>query len=169
MPDAAEHAADTSPPCVPDRGRLEFLVMDDVRIRAATATDFTQVLELWRSIDRHVGLADRIEHLDTLHMHSPDLFLIAEREGEVIGTLIAGWDGWRAQMARLAVAPALRRRGIARRLVEEGERRLREMGAKRIYALVDRSSDPAQPFWASLGYAANDNIVQFSRNLLGVS
>ena len=91
--------------------------------------------------------------------------LVARFEGRVVGTLIAGWDGWRAQMARLAVEPSLRRSGIARRLVEDGERRLRDRGAKRIYALVDRRSDPAPPFWGALGYAANDDIAQYSRNI----
>jgi len=139
--------------------------MEDVLIRTATPADFTRVLDLWQSIDRHLGLADRIDHLETLHAHSPDLFLVAERQGEVVGTLIAGWDGWRAQMARLAVSSALRRSGVGRCLVEEGERRLRGKGAQRIYALVDRRSEPAQPFWAALGYAVNENIVQYSRNL----
>ncbi len=113
--------------------------MDDVAIRTATPADFTRVLALWQSIDRHVGLADRMEHLDALHAHSPDLFL--------------------------AASPAFRRSGVARRLVEEGERRLREKGAKRIYALVDRRSEPAEPFWAAQSYLANDSIAQFSRNL----
>ena len=99
--------------------------MEDVLIRPAAPADFDQILALWGSIDRHVGLADRVEHLDTLHAYAPDLFLVAERGGELVGTLIAGWDGWRAQMARLAVSAALRRSGIARHLVEEGERRLR--------------------------------------------
>jgi predicted N-acetyltransferase YhbS len=139
--------------------------MEDVLIRPATPTDFDQILALWGSIGRHVGLADRIHHLDTLHAYAPDLFLVAERGGELVGTLIAGWDGWRAQMARLAVSPAHRRAGIARQLVEEGERRLRDKGAERIYALVDRRSDPAAPFWRAQGYAVNENIAQFSRNL----
>jgi ribosomal protein S18 acetylase RimI-like enzyme len=139
--------------------------MEDVLIRPAAPADFGQILALWGSIERYVGLADRVEQLDTLHEHAPDLFLVAELRGELVGTLIAGWDGWRAQMARLAVPPAHRRSGIAGRLVEEGERRLREKGAMRIYALVDRHSDPAAPFWSAHGYAVNDDIAQYSRNL----
>jgi predicted N-acetyltransferase YhbS len=70
-------------------------------------------------------------------------------------------------MARLAVDPQVRRSGIARRLVEEGERRLQAKGARRIYALVDERSDPAAPFWATQGYVASQHIVQYSRNLNG--
>jgi predicted N-acetyltransferase YhbS len=141
--------------------------MDKPHIRPAEPEDFGQILALWESIDRHVGLADSAEQLQRLHALSPDLFLVAESEGDIIGTLIAGWDGWRAQMARLATREDWRRRGVARLLVDEGERRLREHGAQRIYALVDRRSEPAGPFWEAAGYKANENIVQYSRNLPG--
>jgi ribosomal protein S18 acetylase RimI-like enzyme len=90
---------------------------------------------------------------------------VAEVEGEIVGTLIAGWDGWRAQMARLATRRDWVRQGVARSLVEEGERRLHERGARRIYALVDRRSEAAAPFWEATGYGANGNIAQYSRNL----
>lgn len=165
MPDAGESVGDTREPCAPSILPLESHSMEDTIIRSASPADLNQILALWDSIDRHVGLADRIEHLNAVHAHSPDLFLVAESTGELAGTLIAGWDGWRAQMARLAVRPALRRSGIARLLVDEGERRLREKGAMRIYALVDRRSDPAAAFWGAQGYAVNVNIAQFSRNL----
>jgi ribosomal protein S18 acetylase RimI-like enzyme len=85
--------------------------------------------------------------------------------GRIVGTVIGGWDGWRAQIARLATDPSIRRAGIAKALVAEIEERLRKRGAKRIYALVDKRSAPAVPFWESAGYAGNENIVQYSRNL----
>jgi ribosomal protein S18 acetylase RimI-like enzyme len=139
--------------------------MDIPLIRPAVPADFGQILALWESEERYVGLADRLEHLETLHAFSAELFLVAEANDEIVGTLIAGWDGWRAQMARLATRRDWRRRGIAHRLVEEGERRLKERGAGRVYALVDRRSEHAVPFWDAMGYAANEDILQYSRNL----
>jgi ribosomal protein S18 acetylase RimI-like enzyme len=38
------------------------------------------------------------------------LFLLAWDNSRLVGSLIGGWDGWRASMARLAVDPAYRRR-----------------------------------------------------------
>ena len=139
--------------------------MTPIDIREATADDFDAILALWQSIDRHTGLPDRPEYLQQFLDFSPDLVLVAETDGRIAGTIIGGWDGWRAQIARLATDPALRRAGIARRLVEEIERRLYAKGARRIYALVDGRSPPAMPFWESAGYTANDNVVQYSRNL----
>jgi ribosomal protein S18 acetylase RimI-like enzyme len=69
--------------------------------------------------------------------------------------------------ARLTRDPGLRRRGVARALVAEIERRLRAKGARRVYALVDKRSPPAVPLWEAYGYVVNDNIPQYSRNLEG--
>jgi ribosomal protein S18 acetylase RimI-like enzyme len=63
----------------------------------------------------------------------------------------SGWDGWRGNIYRLAVSPAYLRRGIARALVGEAERRLCGMGARRISALVESDHQWATDFWDSLG------------------
>ncbi len=138
--------------------------MSDYTIRDAQPKDFDTIIRLWESIDRHTSLPDRREYLETFHAFSPDLFLVAEAEGRIVGTVIGGWDGWRANIARLSTHPRARRKGIAMALVRELERRLQAKGARRIYALVDRRSPPAEPFWQSAGYAVNDQIAQYSRN-----
>jgi len=133
-------------------------------IREARPEDFDPIIRLWESIDRHTALPDRREYLETFHAFSPDLLLVAEAQGRIIGTVIGGWDGWRANIARLATRPEARRTGVAMALVREVERRLQAKGARRVYALVDRRSPPAIPFWEAAGYAFNDNILQYSRN-----
>ncbi len=139
--------------------------MPDYTIHEATPQDFDAILSLWASIDRHTGLADRPEYLRTFHDFSPDLFLVAESEGRIVGTVIGGWDGWRANIARLSTDETYRRQGVAMALVREIERRLIGKGARRIYALVDRRSPPAMPFWDAAGYSPNENIIQYSRNV----
>jgi ribosomal protein S18 acetylase RimI-like enzyme len=133
-------------------------------IREACPEDFDSMIRLWESIDRHTALPDRREYLETFHAFSADLLLVAEAEGRIVGTVIGGWDGWRANIARLAAGPEARRKGIAMALVREVERRLLAKGARRVYALVDRRSPPAIPFWEAAGYRFNENILQYSRN-----
>jgi len=136
----------------------------DYTIREARPDDFDPIIRLWASIDRHTGLPDRREYLEAFHAFSPDLLLVAEAGKRIIGTVIGGWDGWRANIARLSTRPEVRRRGVAMALVHEIERRLQARGARRVYALVDRRSPPAIPFWEAAGYRFNDNILQYSRN-----
>lgn len=127
--------------------------------------DIDAILKLWYSIDRHTALPDRPEYLQQFLDFAPDLFLVAEADGQIVGTIIGGWDGWRGHIARLATYSSLRRSGIAKALVHEIEARLRAKGARRIYALVDRLSPPAEPFWRAMGYVLNENVLQYSRNV----
>ena len=94
-----------------------------------------------------------------------EALLVAERDGEIVATLIAAWDGWRGNMYRLAVAPELRRAGVARKIVEAGEARLRSLGCPRVTALVWGEDDPALGFWEAAGYSHDPRIARFVRNL----
>jgi ribosomal protein S18 acetylase RimI-like enzyme len=136
----------------------------DFTIRTATSADIEAILALWYSLDRHTALPDKPEYLQQFLNFAPDLFLVAEAEGRIAGTIIGGWDGWRGHIARLATDPSLRRSGIARALVREIEAKLNAKGAGRIYALVDRLSPPAEPFWQAMGYSLNEEVLQYSRN-----
>jgi len=95
-----------------------------------------------------------------------DALLVAELDGgEIAGTLIAAWDGWRGNMYRLAVGREHRRRGLARALVVAGEERLREVGARRITALVPREDAVAVALWRAAGYADDAAIARYVKNL----
>lgn len=78
---------------------------------------------------------------------------------------MAGWDGWRGNLYRLAVLPTARRRGIALGLVAEAERRLTEKGAIRFSALVMSAHDPAVALWRAAGYAHDPRVGRFVRSL----
>ncbi len=91
------------------------------------------------------------------------IFLVATT-GRIVGSVIGGWDGWRGNIYRLAVAPEARRHRVAAALVREVSERLgREKGARRITALVEKAHPDAVGFWdsmASEGYAFDPRIVQ---------
>ena len=80
----------------------------------------------------------------------PGALLVAEVDGVLAGSLIAVWDGWRANLYRLAVAPDYRRRGLGQALVLEAGRRLRERGVRRVSLYVVAADEPALAFWESL-------------------
>jgi ribosomal protein S18 acetylase RimI-like enzyme len=136
-----------------------------VTIRKGTADDARVVLGLWRDADAAESRTDDEDAIRSLVARDPAALLIAEVDGEPVGTLIVGWDGWRGALYRLTVLPEWRRGGIARRLVGEAEERLREGGARRVAAMVISDHDQAVGFWSALGYEDDPRLGRFVRML----
>ena len=133
-------------------------------IRPATRADADAVLALWaRARSAEAAIPD--DHAAVAQAVEQDALLVAEVGGEIAGTLVAAWDGWRGNMYRLAVAPEHRRRGVATQLVRAGEARLRGRGARRITALVPRGDAIAVALWSAVGYADDAGIARFVKNL----
>src|SRR3954469_9617811 len=98
-------------------------------VRTAAVGDVPAVLALWaRARSANASTPDTPESVERLLATDPGALLVAEREGAIVGALIAAWDGWRGGMYRLAVDPDHRRRGIATALVRAGEARLAGLG-----------------------------------------
>jgi ribosomal protein S18 acetylase RimI-like enzyme len=91
--------------------------------------------------------------------------LLVYDDPEIVGALIAAFDGWRGDMYRLAVAREHRRRGIADALVAAGEARLKGLGAPKVTALVGRGDEQAEALWRSVGYRDDVEIGRWVRSL----
>jgi ribosomal protein S18 acetylase RimI-like enzyme len=136
------------------------------RIRPAQRRDFDRVLALWAGArSSHARTPDTPEALETLVGRDGDALLVADDDGEIVGTLIAAFDGWRGGMYRLAVAPEWRRRGVGAMLISEGERRLRVAGARRVTALVGSEDEVAAAVWRAAGYDRDPYVARFVKNL----
>jgi ribosomal protein S18 acetylase RimI-like enzyme len=131
--------------------------------RNATRDDHAAVLALWDQA--RSGHAETPDTLAALQRLDDGALLVHEHEGEIVGALIAAFDGWRGNMYRLAVAPGHRRTGIARQLVAAGEERLRAQGAPKVTALVGRGDEQAEALWRAAGYKDDVEIGRWVRAL----
>ena len=137
-----------------------------VDIRAATAADVDAVLAVWAAARSAAARTpDDPDVVRLLLDRDPGALLVAEAGGEIVGALIAGWDGWRGNVYRLVVLPAHRRQGIGRRLVEAGHDRLRALGARRVTALVGGEEGAAHGLWRAVGYQRDEFVHRFVRDL----
>jgi ribosomal protein S18 acetylase RimI-like enzyme len=137
----------------------------DVGIRLADDDDLPAVLHLWQEAEvTPPGPTDSLEGLRRL-IHDPGgVLVVAIIYGRIVGSVIGGWDGWRGSIYRLAVAPAYRRRRIARALVAEVSSVLFAKGAERISALVEHEHTWATAFWDSLdglGYRRDPKFIRY--------
>jgi ribosomal protein S18 acetylase RimI-like enzyme len=128
--------------------------------------DSQAVLDLWaQERSGHASTADRLEDVERLIEDSLAALLVAERDGKIVGALIAAWDGWRGNMYRLAVSKKHRRQGIGIALTRAGEEYLLSRGVHRVTALVAYEDETAGAFWESAGYPEDREIGRRVRNL----
>jgi ribosomal protein S18 acetylase RimI-like enzyme len=116
-------------------------------------TDYREVRHLWETAGQGVQLSpsDEPEEVAKKVKRDPDLFLVAEKDGRLVGVVLGGYDGRRGMMYHLAVEAGSREEGIGRRLVEELERRLRQKGCLKYYLLVTKDNHDALTFYEKLG------------------
>jgi ribosomal protein S18 acetylase RimI-like enzyme len=125
----------------------------ELELRPAVTSDIDAVLAFWQTSaeDAHRPPDDSAA-VRRLVERDPGALVLAVQGDAIVGSLIAGWDGWRFHLYRLAVAPTARRRGIARLLLDAAEERFRAAGATRVDAMVLDGNVEAHPFWAAAGY-----------------
>lgn len=135
-------------------------------MRRCRLADVPAVLDLWdEARSEHATVLDRLADVERLLAESPAALLVAERDREIVGALIAAWDGWRGNMYRLAVRDGYRRGGVGLALVRAGEDYLCGRGAGRITALVAFDDEVAAGFWEAAGYPLDREIGRRVRNL----
>ncbi|MCK5052719.1 MAG: GNAT family N-acetyltransferase [Anaerolineales bacterium] len=123
--------------------------------------DFEEVRELWISSGPGIQLSpsDSPAEIQKKLQRDPDLFLVAERDGRIIGTVFGGFDGRRGLVYHLAVLPGERRSGIGRSLMVELEHRLRLKGCRKYYLLVTKDNEDGLHFYESYGAEVMDLYV----------
>jgi ribosomal protein S18 acetylase RimI-like enzyme len=138
----------------------------DWTIRHAIEHDTERVLALWDAAGNAETVTDTREGvLGLLDADSAALLVAESDDAEIVGSLIAAWDGWRGSLYRLAVHPDHRRKGIATALLREGERRLLACGAARLTAIVTDDDPEAMSFWTTTGYERQQSRARFVRNI----
>jgi len=134
-----------------------------ITIRAALPADAPAVLSLWLEAETQATTTDDLDSVRRLIAHDPAALLVAESDGRLVGSVIAGWDGWRGSIYRLAVGPSERRRGLGRALVDEAALHLGSQGARRLQAVVVSDDDGAMGFWHRSGWEQQHDRTRFVR------
>ncbi|MFJ6744103.1 GNAT family N-acetyltransferase [Streptomyces sp. NPDC091279] len=141
--------------------------MDELRIRAAGPADLDTVLAFWKAAAEGTSISDDRAGVERLVERDPGALILAEQGGELVGTVIAGFDGWRCHLYRLAVAPERRRRGIGSALLAAAEVRFTGLGGRRADAMVLTRNDTAHHAWGAAGYGPEEQWRRWVKPLTG--
>jgi len=140
----------------------------NITIRPCRHDECPAILDLWKSAGSLPSVTDSLQALELVFRRDEDLLLVAEYNSRIIGTVMGGWDGWRANIYRLAVLPQYRRQGLGRALVKEIEEKLRLKGAGKISIMVEGNDELAKVFWNALDdsdYKYDPRIIRYVKNI----
>jgi len=132
-------------------------------IRPFSLADTEQTIALWRECELVVSHNDPVKDIQRKMKVDPELFLVGERDGQVIATAMAGYEGHRGWIYYLAVSPNHRHQGLGRAIVHEAENLLLAKGAPKIDLMVRSTNTEVISFYQSLGYATEPVTVMGKR------
>ena len=136
-----------------------------MKIREFKIEDYQIVRNLWQTAGLTLRPGDELEDVKLKLQRDPDLFLVAEEDERIVGSVIGGWDGRRGWIYHLAVNPEHQRKRIGVGLVREVEKRLVVKGAKKVNAQVYKWNERSSEFFKAIGYEAQPDLVMIGKQL----
>lgn len=127
--------------------------------------DYAAARFLWENAGPGINLrrSDEPEEIQKKLQRDPDLFLVAEADGKMVGTVIGGFDGRRGIIYHLAVDDTFRKHGIGSLLMDEVERRLKAKGCLKCYLMVTVENENAMRFYEGRGWECMDTVHTYSK------
>ena len=136
-----------------------------MEIRRLSIADYEEMISLWSRADlpfKPKGRDSKKAVSKEMKFH-PDYFLGAFEAGRLVGTAIISCDLRKGWINRLAVDAAYRKRGVAKALISECERLLRQEGVRIFCVLVEASNTASRRLFEECGYVMHDGILYFCK------
>ncbi len=139
-----------------------------MKIRMFKNTDKSRIIELWNLCGLVVPWNDPSKDIDIKVANDTELFLVLEQEGEIIASVMGGYEGHRGWANYLAVDPLFQGGGAGKALMNTLETKLKEKGCPKINLQVRSTNEEVIAFYKHLGYGV-DQSVSMGKRLDGLS
>ena len=136
-----------------------------MHIRPYTPADETAVIALWQRCELTRPWNDPRKDIERKLTVQPELFVVGERQGQIVATAMAGFDGHRGWINYLAVSPEVQKKGLGRQLMTHVEQALTAMGCPKLNLQVRAGNAQALAFYQAIGYG-QDELVSMGKRLI---
>jgi len=151
----SQELCDSSSPCKEPDLKNEIILVRPFNPQ----TDRIATIELWNSVfaydapHNEPGIS-----IDNKVAVSDGLFYVACNGNEIVGTVMAGYDGHRGWIYSLAVKPDQQKQGIGKKLMARAEAALRELKCIKINLQVLDTNTGIVEFYKKLGYVVEPRV-----------
>jgi len=141
-----------------------------MKIRIMTLDDYEKVYSLWLSTP-NMGLNnldDSKEGIGRYLKRNPNTCFVAEKEGNIIGVILAGHDGRRGFIHHTAVSVNEQKTGAGSALVEAAVSALKNEGICKAILVVFKKNEKGNKFWEKIGFTTREDLVYRDKALVEI-
>lgn len=136
----------------------------DFEITRYTLDHQEAVVDLWKKCDLIVPQNDPVEDIQKKLEFQPGLFFVALLGGQVIGSVMVGYEGHRGWLNYLAVLPQYQKQGCGKKLVSKAIEELKKLGCLKVNVQIRKNNASAVDFYKHLGFK-NDDVISLGLRL----
>lgn len=133
-------------------------------IRSFQVSDEHDVIDLWHRCNLVVPQNDPKKDIAMKLQVQPELFFVGVISKRIVSTVMSGYDGHRGWIYYLGVDPDFQKRGIALRMVEEVESKLRKLGCLKINLQIRTTNKSVIAFYKHIGFG-DDDVIGMGKRL----
>jgi ribosomal protein S18 acetylase RimI-like enzyme len=136
-----------------------------LQIRPYSGRDRESIIQLWQKCNLTRPWNNPVIDIKRKLEVSPELFLVGLLDGEVIASVMGGYDGHRGCVYYLAVNPANQKRGFGRQMMKAVEDKFLVLGCPKINLMIRTDNISAIGFYQKLGYRTDD-VINMGKRLI---
>lgn len=135
-----------------------------MNIREYKTSDQSEVISLWKECALVEPWNNPKQDIERKLKVDPDLFLVGEDDGNIIASVMGGYEGHRGWINYLAVSQVFRQKGYGKSIMLEIEKRIKKKGCPKINLQVRASNTDIIGFYQSIGYLT-DEVISLGKRL----
>lgn len=136
-----------------------------MKIRTYQSSDEKHLIDLWIKCGLTVPWNDPKKDIQRKVSDSPEMFFVGEKDGKIVASCMAGYDGHRGWIYFLAVKPEYQNRGFAKQILDHAEKELLDIKCPKIELMVRHTNDKVVSFYKHAGYK-DDPVIVLSKRLI---
>ena len=129
-----------------------------VEIRVMTVSDYDGICEVWENHRGTNPVDDSYDGFAKYLRRNPTTSFVAEDNGKIVGTILAGHDGRRGLFHHVSVLPEYQKQGIGKMLVDNAMEALEKEGITKVLLVVFKDNDNGNAFWEHLGFTVREDL-----------
>ena len=137
-------------------------------IRNMIPNDYDSMMTLWTSSpDIGVNPDDNREYIEKFLVRNPCTSFVAVEDDNIVGTVMAGHDGYRGYIHHTCVSEKFRGNGIGSLLVKAAVDALKTEGINKVFLVVFKTNENGNAFWEKQGFKIREDLYYRDLRLNG--